>query len=452
MAKAPDDPRGPAEDADAHDGATPPPGETPEARDEGADAHDDATPPSGETPEPRDEDGAGEDDGYGRPEQVGEGGESHPVENGQDEDPHAHGPDEGSEDYDYGEYDQDYAYEQDHDHGEYDDEEYEEYDEDEEEFEEDEEEEEEEEEDGQRKMTLVEHLEELRLRIIRAAIGLAVAMGLSLYFTTDIIRYLNRTLNELASELADKTGRGVGGVIEIDLTAGFMTYLKMSLYLGIIVASPWLFYQAWMFVAAGLYKHERKYVKIAVPFCSVLFVGGAAFFLVIISKFIIGFFFWFSYEKLGVVPQITLKNHITFMTNMMLVFGLCFQMPVAVFILGKMGLVTTRTLNHYRKYVVVAIFIIAAFCTSPSPLDQIALAIPMWMLYELGVLLVYLFVEKKRREEEAAEEDEEPEAAEGDEEPEDAEEDEEPEGAEDDEDEGSEPADDGEDEHVEPMH
>ncbi len=431
MADSTNDHRSADEDAEARNGETPETGGTSEPGDE-------QEPLEQAEPGPPDDTAADAD--AGREEGPHDRAEDYDEESGE-----YYGPDADSEEYDYGEYDEDYDYEQDYDYGEDD---YEEYDEDEDE---EEEEEEEEEEDGQKKMTLVEHLEELRVRIIRAAIGLAVAMGVSLYFSSDIIRYLNRTLNELASELAARTGRGVGGVIEIDLTAGFMTYLKMSLYLGIIIASPWLFYHAWMFVAAGLYKHERRYVKIAVPFSTGLFVGGAAFFLLVISKFLIGFFFWFSYEKLGVTPQITLKNHITFMTNMMLVFGLCFQMPIAVFLLGKMGLVSTRTLNRYRKYVIVVIFIIAAFSTSPSPLDQIALAIPMWVLYELGVVLVYLFVEKKRREEEQAEADEEEheeEEEEEDQDEDDADADEEPEEA------GgqAEAPDDEEYDDVEPMH
>jgi len=86
----------------------------------------------------------------------------------------------------------------------------------------------------------------------------------------------------------------------------------------------------------------------------------------------------------------------------MMVFGFCFQMPIAVLILGKMGLVTVKTLNRYQKHMIVAILILAALVTGPSPLDQIALAIPMWMLYEIGVLLVYFLVEKKRRAEDAA--------------------------------------------------
>jgi sec-independent protein translocase protein TatC len=125
-----------------------------------------------------------------------------------------------------------------------------------------------------------------------------------------------------------------------------------------------------------------------------LFIAGAAFYLFVMAlpmlRFLIGFGNW-----LGVKPVVTLDEHIHLMTMMMLVCGLMFQTPLAVLILAKMGLVTLKTLNHYRRHVVVAILIIAAVATpSPSPVDQVVLAVPMWLLYELGVLLVYLLIPK----------------------------------------------------------
>ena len=133
----------------------------------------------------------------------------------------------------------------------------------------------------------------------------------------------------------------------------------------------------------------------AVPSSAVLFVTGAIFFLLIVSRpmfsFLIGFYTWLEME-----PRITFSNYVSFVTRMMVVFGLGFQTPLAVLLLAKMGLVTVKKLNKYRRHVVVGTLILAAVCTSPSPVDQILLAIPMWLLYELGVLLTWLLVEKKR--------------------------------------------------------
>lgn len=286
------------------------------------------------------------------------------------------------------EYQDDYEYGQGHEDDnpdeygdEYEDDEYEDEDED------------DDEDDGERKMTLVEHLDELRSRIIRALLGLLIGMGIALAISPQAIKIINQPFYDVA---------GKQNLITIDMVKPFILYLRISLYMGILIASPWIFYQVWMFVAAGLHRHERKYVVYAVPFSAALFVAGSLFFLFYISPMLLAFFYAFARDWMGVETKITLDNHITFMTNMMMVFGFCFQMPIAVLLLAKMGLVTVKTLNRYRKHVIVGILILAAFATSPSPLDQIALALPMWALYEVGVLLAYFLVERKRRAEDAA--------------------------------------------------
>jgi sec-independent protein translocase protein TatC len=274
-----------------------------------------------------------------------------------------------------------------------DDDEYEEEDEDEKDDEEDEDEDDEDEDEvGQRKMTLVEHLEELRTRIIRAAIGLAVGMGIALILSQPVLQIINKPFYDAV---------GKKSLVTTDMMDPFTLYMRISLYMGIVIAAPWIFYQLWMFIAAGLYKHERKYVVYAVPFSAILFITGALFFLFYISPMLLTAFNVFN-KWMGVEMMVTLDNHVTLMTSMMLVFGFCFQMPIAVLLLGKMGLVTIKTLSRYRKHVIVGILIVAALVTGPSPLDQISLAIPMWLLYEIGVLLVYFLVEKKRRAEDAA--------------------------------------------------
>ena len=273
------------------------------------------------------------------------------------------------------------------------DDEEEEKDDDEEDQDEDEEEEDDEDEDevGQRKMTLVEHLDELRTRIIRALIGLGIGMVIALILSQPVLQIIERPFKLAVGKSLTYT----------DMMVPFNVYMQIALYMGLVIGAPWIFYQIWMFIAAGLYKHERKYVVYAVPFSASLFIMGAMFFLFYVSPMLLKAFNIFN-EWMGVEPMVTLDNHVTFMTNMMLVFGFCFQMPIAVLILGKMGLVTVKTLSRFRRHIIVAILILSALLTGPSPLDQISLAIPMWMLYELGVLLVYLLVERKRRAEDAA--------------------------------------------------
>lgn len=244
--------------------------------------------------------------------------------------------------------------------------------------------------DDQPRMTLGEHLEELRRRILYALAGLVAAMALSLAFGKDLILLLERPYTQVTGEAGLDPHLAV-----LSTTAAVGVYFRVCLIAGAILASPWIFYQLWMFVSAGLYTREKRYVLYAVPMSVVLFVAGAAFFLFVVAtptlRFLIGFAGW-----LGVRPVVTLQEHIGFMTMMMLVFGLTFQTPMAVLVLAKMGLVTMRTLNKYRRHVIVVIVIVAAIATPPDPVEQILLAVPMYLLYELGVLLAYLFVARPR--------------------------------------------------------
>jgi sec-independent protein translocase protein TatC len=235
-------------------------------------------------------------------------------------------------------------------------------------------------------MTLGEHLEELRRRVIYALLGLAVGLAAALVAGKWLVGLVKlpyvRAMHGLGREPQ---------LIVLHAWEGLLIYLKVGLVGGILLAAPWISYQLWMFVSAGLYPRERRTVLLAVPLSAGLFIAGAAFFLLGVSVPILEFLIGFS-AYLGLEPDITFSNHVSMMLGMMLVFGLAFQTPLVVLLLAKMGLVTRRQLTKYRRHVVVGMFILAAVCTSPSPVDQIALALPMWLLYELGVLLVYLFV------------------------------------------------------------
>lgn len=246
-------------------------------------------------------------------------------------------------------------------------------------------------------MSLGEHLEELRQRLIRALIGLALAMVGSCFFGNQIIKLLKKSY-----VIAMEASNLEPNLVTLTVHEAFMTYFKVALISGLVIAAPWVFYQLWQFVAAGLYKRERRYVKVAVPFSATLFISGAAFFLFVVSKPMLMFFIGFN-KWMGVTPMITLKQYISFITMLMVVFGLAFQTPLVVFLLGRMGLVSLATLRRYRRHVILVFLVLAAVATSPSPVDQILLALPMWLLYELGVFMVAM-AEKKDREAEEAEE------------------------------------------------
>lgn len=240
----------------------------------------------------------------------------------------------------------------------------------------------------EKRMTLGEHLEDLRRRLIYAIIGLVIGMGISLFFGQQIIEVLKDPYVKVMEEFGLKPDLAV-----LDWTSSFTTYLKVSLICGVVVAAPWIFYQLWMFVSAGLYPRERRYVLFAVPFSAGLFVCGAAFFLFVMAPYVLRFLMGFT-AWMGLTPVITLQSHIGFMTGMMLIFAVAFQTPLLVLLLVKMGAVSLKTFNKYRKHVIVAILIIAAIVTPPDPFSQIALALPLWLLYELGILLSLIFTRK----------------------------------------------------------
>ena len=184
---------------------------------------------------------------------------------------------------------------------------------------------------------------------------------------------------------------------------GFVAYMKISLIAGLIVTCPWVFYQLWMFVAAGLYPNEKRYVHIAVPFSAVLFVAGALFFLFVVAPLALRFLIGFNSKFLGVSSHFTFQNYISFVTLLMLVFGIAFQTPIAILILTKTGLVSIGALRKSRKYVILGIFVVAAMATPPDVISQVTLAVPLYFLFELGIVISW-FVGRKKKEESASSE------------------------------------------------
>jgi len=186
----------------------------------------------------------------------------------------------------------------------------------------------------------------------------------------------------------------------IAVAAGFISYIKIAMIAGLLLSSPWVFYQLWMFVAAGLYPHEKRYVNIAAPFSAILFVGGALFFLIIVAPLTLKFLVSFNRRVLDVNSQFTFQHYISFISHLMLVFGLAFQTPSAIFFLNRTGLVSIAALNKSRKFVILAIVIVAAMATPPDVISQITLAVPLYFLFELGILLSYISSRRRKAREE----------------------------------------------------
>jgi sec-independent protein translocase protein TatC len=232
------------------------------------------------------------------------------------------------------------------------------------------------------RMPLTAHLEELRWRIVRALLAVAAGFGLCYAFAQSLVTFLLRPLTALRPAQALVIGTGV--------TEAFFTKLKVSLIAGVFVASPIIFYQAWQFVAPGLYRAEKR---VALPFAiaaSFFFVMGAAFCYWLVFPVAYEFFLD-EFTSIGVAPQIRISEYLSFTARMLLGFGVTFELPVVTFFLAKVGLVTHRTLISYGRYAIVAIFIVAAVLTpGPDVASQMMMATPLLILYAISIGVAYL--------------------------------------------------------------
>ncbi len=235
-------------------------------------------------------------------------------------------------------------------------------------------------------MSLGDHLEELRSRLIYALTGLGAGTIICMVFGTFLVKYLQRPYDELMP------GRPLVVLAPAD---AFVGYMKVSLVAGLVLSSPWVFYQLWMFVSAGLYAREKRYVRATVPFSTGLFIAGALFFFYVVAPISLQFFLKFG-EIIGVAPSWTFQKYVSFITMLMLVFGLGFQTPVVIFVLNRTGLVPVGAMKKARRYVFLGMFVVAAIATPPDVISQITLGLPLYLLYELGILLCKLIPRRER--------------------------------------------------------
>jgi len=249
----------------------------------------------------------------------------------------------------------------------------------------------------QAEMTLGEHLEELRRRILYALLGLGMAMAVSLLFTDHLLAFLRQPFDAAVAEIRQAYPGAPPPVLTTDRpTGGFTMYLRVALFSGLVLSSPWICYQMWLFIAAGLLWKEKRYVTLSVPFSAALFLAGVAFCWWAVAYPAMAFLLHFNAAKAHVVSFIQLDQHILFLLRLMLAFGIAFQTPLAIALLAKVGLVSMDKLRRYRRHVIVGILLLAAVLTPPDIFTQIMLAVPMYLLYELGVVLAWVWVFRKQ--------------------------------------------------------
>ena len=220
-----------------------------------------------------------------------------------------------------------------------------------------------------KRLTFVEHLEELRSRIIKSLVFVIVVSCL-------LYNYIDVLLSILV--------KPIGKLVFIAPQEAFITNIKIAFLGGLFLSSPFLLYQIWRFVSAGLKPRERRYTLIFAPLSFIFFILGIAFAYFIIVPIGVNFLLGFATEQL--TPMITISKYISFIGTLTFAFGVIFQLPLISLFLTKIGVVTPQFLSNKRKHAIVFVFILAAILTPPDIITQILMAVPLLVLYELGVV------------------------------------------------------------------
>ncbi|TMG89455.1 MAG: twin-arginine translocase subunit TatC [Betaproteobacteria bacterium] len=225
--------------------------------------------------------------------------------------------------------------------------------------------------------TFISHLIELRSRLLRSIVAIVVVLVCLFPWAKDIYA-------ALAAPLLKALPHG-STMIATDVTGTFLVPLKVTLMAAFLIALPYVLYQMWAFVAPGLYHHEKR-LALPVIFSSVIFFAlGMAFAYFIVFPIAFGFFA--GYTPTGVQMMTDIDKYLSFVLTMFVAFGITFEVPVVVVVLVRLGVVSLEKLRSIRGYVIVGAFIVGAIFTPPDVLSQVMLAVPLWLLYELGLLV-----------------------------------------------------------------
>ena len=248
--------------------------------------------------------------------------------------------------------------------------------------------------DPGQEQSFLSHLIELRQRLVRAAVAVLIVFLALTPFMKQIFDLLSQPMMAALPAGSKLLATGV--------ITPFMVPLKVTLFAALMIALPYVLWQAWAFVAPGLYKHERKLAAPLIASSVVMFFLGIAYCYFVVFGFVFKFITGFAPISVNVSPDI--EAYFGFVLGMFLAFGMAFETPIVVVLLARFGIAGIEKLKQARPYVIVGAFIVAAVFTPPDVLSQLLLAIPLCVLYELGIFLARFVVKKKEAEEAAAQE------------------------------------------------
>jgi sec-independent protein translocase protein TatC len=247
--------------------------------------------------------------------------------------------------------------------------------------------------DGGDEQPFVSHLVELRDRLLRVVLVVVVIF-------LALAPFANWLFTQLSGPLTRQLPEG-SSLVAIGVVSPFFTPFKLAMVIAIFAAMPYILYQAWAFIAPGLYQHERQRVFPLMLSSTLLFYLGAAFAYYVVFPLVFGFLSSTAPEGVEFIPDIS--NYLDFVLTLFFAFGIAFEVPVATVLLVWSGAVTPEALRAKRSYIIVAAFVIGMFLTPPDVISQTLLALPMWLLFEVGVFMSERFAPKR---EEAVDEDE----------------------------------------------
>lgn len=235
-------------------------------------------------------------------------------------------------------------------------------------------------------MPITGHLIELRTHLIRICVVVLIIFLVLVGFSRELYNLLS---DPLVAQLPINST-----MIATDITSNFMAPIRLTIFVAAFLAMPYILYQIWSFVASGLYKKEKK-IAIPVLLSSIfLFYAGVAFSYFVVLKGVLKFFIMFAPQN--VIPMTDIDSYLSFALKLFMVFGLTFEIPVVTLLLIMAGIVSTQILEDKRRYIIVGCFGIAAVVTPPDGVSMLLLAIPMWLLFELGLLLAKILIKNER--------------------------------------------------------